>query len=593
MKTGLLFLLMVHVVFCQEILFNRPSPFRWSGALSADSCGAGDSFSLRVRCAIDKEYFIYKSKTSLRFSPQPGIRFGAPVFSAVALHFDTLTGKNESVFVDSMIAVIPCFVSKETVGFIPMKVFISYQGCMNTMCFLPATDSLSFAPYVRPGSPVARAALSAASQSGDSFTVAKTASPQKDLSPHGIVALLLAFLGGLLTSLTPCVYPLIPVTIGIFGASAAKSRLRAFGLSCLYVAGIAVMFSSLGFVLAVTGKVFGQFMSNPWIIGFIAAVFGIFGVSLLGGFDIRLPSRLNNKLSSISGKSSGPFKVFFMGLIAGIIAAPCTGPSLGAILTYVATTGSQWFGAAMLFSFSLGLGFPFLILGTFSSLLASRPKPGTWMDAVKSALGIIMFVMALYFLRGAIPSMNRLFSATPLYYTLMAGSIALGIFMGAIHLSYHGASWKTAARKTTGCIMVTLGVFGIIGAALFGDHGYSETTGSEKQWLHDIDRGLQLNKEMKMPVIIDFYADWCIACKELDKVTFSDPNVQKELSRFIRVKADFTKDTPTAKQRAQSYAIRGLPVLEFYSTDGKRLSEKRVTGFVNAPTLLEHLKSIR
>jgi thiol:disulfide interchange protein DsbD len=444
---------------------------------------------------------------------------------------------------------------------------------MNALCFLPATDTLSFMVRVLSGSPGV-----------------------DGRSKGGIVALLLAFLGGLLTCLTPCVYPLIPVTISIFGAAAAKSRLRAFGLSCLYVAGIAVMFSSMGFVLAVTGKVFGQFMSNPWIIGFIAAVFSVFGISLLGAFDMQLPPSLQNKLSGLSGKSRGRSKVFFMGLVAGIIAAPCTGPSLGAILTYVATTGSQWFGMAMLFSFSIGLGLPFLILGTFSSLVASRPKPGPWMDSIKSGLGIIMFVMALYFLRGALPGMDRLFHATPIYYALMLCSIALGIILGALHLSYHNASPLTAMRKTIGCILVTLGAFGMIGAMTSGNDANSGTTGSLQEhdvWLHDVGRGLEWARELKMPVMVDFYADWCIACKELDKTTFGAPGVQKELSRFIRIKADFTKDSPAAKQLAKEYSIRGLPVLEFYSSAGERLTDKRVIGFVNAQALADHLKSIR
>ena len=591
---GLLIAMFFQVAFSQLSFPAAPAPFRWSAMFSRDTCGVHDTLSLRLRLAIDKGYYVYKSKTSVR-PACPGLRFGAPAFSAAAVHYDSLTGKKERVFVDSMIAVIPCTIEEYVSDTVASAVVCSYQGCMSAMCFLPAKDSLSCTLCVRPDTVQQHTGKSAASETDVSSRIPAEGSGGG--AGGGFIALLLAFIGGLLTCLTPCVYPLIPVTISVFGATAAK-RTRAFGLSCLYVAGIAVMFSTLGFVLASTGRVFGQFMANPWVIGFIAVVFCLFGISLLGAFDVQLPSSLQNKISAFTGRSSGPRKVFFMGLVAGIIAAPCTGPSLGAILTYVATTGNQWMGMAMLFSFSMGLGLPFLALGTFSSLVASRPKPGPWMESVKSVLGIVMFIMALYFLRGVLPALDRLFFSTPLFFGSMSALVAGGLAMGAVHLSYHGGSWYIAIRKTTGCILVTIGAFGIAGAALFGApaHAGKERQNAEKSgmaWISDIEYGLKQGRAMNMPVIIDFYADWCSACRELDKKTFSDPRVQKEVSRFIRVKADFTKETLETKQLARAYSLRGLPVIEFYSSDGKRRSDMRLTGFVNAAALLEHLKPLR
>jgi Thiol:disulfide interchange protein len=284
-----------------------------------------------------------------------------------------------------------------------------------------------------------------------------------------------------------------------------------------------------------------------------------------------------------------------MGLVAGIIAAPCTGPTLGAILTYVAAAGNQLSGILMLFCFSLGLGLPFLLLGTFSSLMISRPKPGPWMESIKSLLGIVMFVMALYYLRGAAPFINGFFGSTPLYYAIMAICVLGGAGIGGVHLSFHGASLPGIARKSIGTILIIGGSFGIIGSVLFGpatnQTGMAHTSGT--QWVSDIEKGLSMARDVKKPVIIDFYADWCLACKELDKATFSDPVIRKELGRFVCVRQDLTIETEATKRTAREYSLRGIPVLEFYDSLGNRLIEKRIVGFVPSDRLLDQLQKIR
>lgn len=598
-KFGLFILLALQSALPQISFPHQQSPFMVSGALSKDSVHADETVYARLKLAIATGDYVYKSKTSVRPVPVPGLKFGATVYSPSVGHFDKMTGKKEHVFVDSLIATVPVTISGHAADTVRFTLRCAYQGCMETMCFLPATDSLTFLVHIRPAPAKAGAVqLQSDNRSPNSLDdQGRSGSRQAPQSPSGILALILAFVGGLLTCLTPCVYPLVPVTISVFGATAAKSRLKAFLLSCTYVAGICAMFSTLGFIMASSGKVFGQFLANPWVVGGIAAVFCLFGISLLGAFNFQLPGVVQNRLATIGGKRSGFQKVFLMGLVAGIIAAPCTGPTLGAILTYVAAAGNQWFGMLMLFSFSVGLGAPFLLLGTFSSLIASRPKPGPWMETVKSALGVVMFIMALYFLQGIVPVFGRLFISTPAYYVGLTICVISGIAAGAFHISYHGASLIRIARKTFGVILVVAGGFGIIGAAVFGPSTPPSDASPEDRasfhWVTDVQRGLAHARDLKMPVIIDFYADWCTACKELDKTTFSDTAVRRELDRFVCIRVNLTKETEQTRRIAREYGVRGIPVLEFYGPSGDRLIEKRIVGFAPSDRLLDQLQKIR
>lgn len=216
--------------------------------------------------------------------------------------------------------------------------------------------------------------------------------------------LLLVFIAGLLSSLTPCVYPLIPITIGIFGARQASSKLHGFLLSLTYVFGIALTYAIMGVIAASVGTVFGSAMQNPWLLGGIAVLFFALGLSSLGVFDFRLPGGLQNKLGQAGGVGFGG--AFVMGLVAGIIAAPCVGPIVAGILLYVAGQQDMVLGFVLLLVYALGMGVLFLVLGTFSSLLNKLPRAGTWMEGVKTLFGIVFIAMAIYYLRFLIPGLN-------------------------------------------------------------------------------------------------------------------------------------------------------------------------------------------
>jgi thioredoxin:protein disulfide reductase len=585
----------------QITLMQHSSPILWSVSPQHARCTVNDTIVLHIRAKIAKKHYIYQDKLALALQNVQGIRSTNIHYSPAKNHFDSLSSSNRMIYADSVSATMQVIISAYSSDTIPLTITCSYQGCNSSMCFLPQTDTLHVILYLHKPSHAAVSTTPAAPVIASTVQSVPPA-PERDaplpvqpqpVARGGILALFFAFLGGLLTCLTPCVYPLIPVTIGIFGAAASRNRFQTFLMSLTYVAGISVMFSALGFVLAYTGQVFGQFMGNPWIIGALIALFCIFGISLLGAFDFQLPAGIQNKLASLSSASSGYKKVFIMGLVAGIIAAPCTGPSLGAILTYVATTKSPVMGTLLLFSFSVGLGLPFLFLGTFAGLLASRPKPGPWMEQVKSVLGIIMFIVALYYARPLIPALNALKAITLTGISISIIAIAAGIAGGATYLSYHTHSWTARLRKTAGIAAIIIGSFALLNPLVSGSHTTGTHAAAEaSDWQTDFNAGLAYAKQHHMPVIVDYYADWCLACAELDKTTFADSSVKKSLSGFVRIRMDFTRNTPQTKELAARMSIRGLPVLDFYDENGTLLIGKRITGYIPPAKLVEHVQNV-
>ena len=246
-------------------------------------------------------------------------------------------------------------------------------------------------------------------------------------------SLLFALTYGFLTALTPCVYPMIPITVSIFGARAGVPRGRALLLATAYVLGIAVMFGTLGTTFGLVGRAFGTFLANPWVIVPLALFFVAMGLSMFGAFEVALPSELQARLSRIGGRGLGG--AFLMGLVAGIIAAPCTGPPLASLLAYVATTRNAGWGFVLLATYGVGVGLPFWLLAGFSM---SLPKPGAWMEWVKSVFGIALFAAALYYLKNVVPALAHFGSGKPTFALEMAALVLVGIGLGAVHASFHG-----------------------------------------------------------------------------------------------------------------------------------------------------------
>jgi thiol:disulfide interchange protein DsbD len=402
------------------------------------------------------------------------------------------------------------------------------------------------------------------------------------LAEGSIVAFAVAFVGGVATSLTPCVYPLIPITVSIFGARKTSSRAESMGLSGLYVLGIAAMYSALGVGAALTGKAFGSVMQNPWVIGFVAIVLAAMAASMFGAFELQLPSSWQARLNHVGG--AGKAGAFAMGLVSGIVAAPCTGPVLAAALTFVAAQGSVAFGFGIMFTYALGMGLLFFLIGAFSIHL---PKSGAWMETVKSVFGVALLAAAGVFLKDAFPQVKPLFSAAREAAFVAAGLAALGVLAGALHGSFGGPALERTA-KGVGVALLVGGIVYAVGAAGARERARSA---SAFAWLHSEEEAIALAKAEGRPVILDFWAEWCTACKELDKIAWADPRVQEEAGRFVAVKLDGTDGSDAFQALTEKYGIVGMPTVVFIDPRGREVPA-RVTGAISADEMIGKLRAV-
>ena len=415
---------------------------------------------------------------------------------------------------------------------------------------------------------------------------------------------LAAFLGGILISLTPCVLPVVPLTITVIGARGAGSRSKSFGLSLVYVLGIAFTYSTLGVVAASTGALFGNLFQSSWFLVFAIALFTLLAFGLFGAYELQLPAGIRNRLMAKQGRGFGG--VFFMGLIAGLVASPCVGPVLVGVLAFIAQTGSLLLGFTLLFTFAMGMGVLFLVVGTFSGEIQRLPS-GPWMSAIENGLGVLMIAVAFYYL-------SILVGDFTFALALGAALVVGGVFAGAfLRLRPEDTAWGLKARKALGILSVAAGLYFFVGGLMtyglflppMGGPGSAVTSGmlpgtadqgrssdeAGLEWTDDMEAALLLAGIERRPVMIDFTADWCIACKELDHFTFSDPEVVGVLQEFILVRIDMTDaTTPANKEYQRRYEIYGLPSVTFLTPDGEMLGDLTVTGFVKAPEFLDILR---
>lgn len=399
-------------------------------------------------------------------------------------------------------------------------------------------------------------------------------------SGNYLLAFGLIYLVGLGTALTPCVYPMIAITVSVFGAREAKSKAEAALLSSVFVLGIATPFVPLGIFVGLTGGVFGAWLASPVVLIAFALLFTALAASMFGAFELDLPPALKDRLTAVEG-GVGFKGAFALGFVCAFIAAPCTGPAIVGLLGYIGQTHDVVLGGAGMFMYALGLGTLFWVVGTFA---VGLPKSGAWMEAVKSIFGIVMLVMALFYLRNLVPQLMDLLVRD---WVLLGTAIALlvvAVALGAIHLDFKEGTTLERVRKGAGVLLGTAGGFlGVMWLML-------PPPGARIEWREDFTAALEEARATGTPILIDFGADWCQACGELDRNTFSDPRIVREGERFVAVHVDMTHPTPDQNALLATYNQRGLPLVVMHGSGGDE--EQRVTQFIEPDEMLELMRAV-
>ena len=438
-------------------------------------------------------------------------------------------------------------------------------------------------------------------------TGSDTGAFERALAKGPVFALGATYVAGVLTSLTPCVYPMIIITVSIFGAKEAKSRMQGALLSAVFVLGIVCLFAPLGVAFAASGKALGSALGNPYVVAGIATVFLALAASMFGAFEIALPQSMQQKLSGVGGV--GYKGAFVLGLVCALVAAPCTGPFLFGLGAYIATTKDMVLGSGAMSAYALGLGTLFFIVGTFAIAL---PKAGAWMMGIKWVAGVALAYMALSYIRDILPPSTIKMLAHPgtVYGVIAAVILGAGLVLAGIHIAAERRKSKIAhlskPTKLASIIPAIAGAFMLvtwwnlpkstvipIADAATAQPGGPSAPAPEIKWETDEAAARARALTEQKPVMIDFGASWCKACKELEHETFPDPRVRAEAARFVTITVDATDDEdPKVNELRKKYGLLGggLPVVILLDSKGKE--QARFTEFVAPDRFAPALKAV-
>jgi len=607
---------------------------------AAEAVKAGQVFPFTLEVNIRAPYHINSEQpfesfligTTVDFKAQPGVAFRKVTFPAAEVRKLELSENPMSIYegtvkITAEAVLAPDFKGRE----LKIEGALSYQACDERSCLPP--DEAAFSrtvavagggaegavqPQAKEAAPPAKQAAAAPPRAAETKTetgkdaaaaagrgeekpldlsdiqkqkaadiAASAAASGKESSPFEnkglFLTFLLVFLGGLALNLTPCIYPLIPITISYFGGQGGGKKGGIVLHSVIYVVGMATTYSILGVIAAFTGSLFGSALQNPLVLVAIALVMVLLALSMFNVYELRVPAFLNK---FAGGSQKGFFGTFFMGLTCGIIAAPCIGPFVLGLLTYVGNRGNVLLGFSLFFVLALGLGIPFLVLGIFSGSLNRIPRSGAWMVWVRTIFGFVLIAMAIYFLKTLFPN--------ALYYHLAEALTMLvaGVYMAWVEPTKTTGKAFTYVRNAFGVVFFVLALlFAAAGIRGYLDEelaaklqavsaGGGPTAGLGIHWqLYSEERLAAAARDGK-PVFIDFFTDWCIACKEMDKLTFTDPAVIAATRDFVMLRSNLTTDTdPVIKDLYKRYGVRGVPTYVFLDAKGREVPDVRVVGF--------------
>jgi thiol:disulfide interchange protein DsbD len=483
-------------------------------------------------------------------------------------------------------------VAGTSTGRVKLPGTLGFQSCNDQVCLAPA--EVPFEVVVTVGPPVPGQTNARPPVDGGANAPAPTDTGASDVTPpqgkgfvtepppsgsaagpglpeNPLARFFWLFVIGLALNLTPCVYPMLGVTVSIFGARRAAPPMQVFGLALVYVLGMAAMYSTLGVVAALTGGLFGGALQSPIVSFAIGALLAAMAFSMFGFYEFQPPTWVMERVGGANTTSVAG--IFLSGLVVGVIAAPCIGPPVVALLAVVGAKGDPWFGFTSFFTLAMGLGAPYLVLGTFSNLMQSLPRSGDWMVWVKKVFGVIMLALGTFYISLAIaPRVST--------WIVPASLIAGGLYLGFIDRTAGAKPAFRLLRRIVGVAGIVAGITivattprgGVVFEA-FAEPALAETLAGGK------------------PAMLDFTADWCAPCHELERFTFSDSRVKDATKPFRAFRVDLTKyQSAEAKRLRSQFGVSGVPTVVFLTPDGREVHGARVVGFIPPEQFIERVR---
>ncbi len=562
----------------------------------------GSSDHLVTHWQIADGYYLYKDKISVTPGDEAKITLGTIDLPEGKEEYDEYFGNIISIDHDFQ-ADVP--IHHVAAGVVAADVIVQYQGCARAgLCYPPITRNVTVALNNGAGSTTSNAAaINPGFQSEQDRIADALASKKLWLSA-------VIFFGlGLLLAFTPCVLPMIPILSSIIiGQGKDISTARAFTLSLAYVLAMAATYTVAGIIVGLSGKNFQIWFQDPWVLGTFAGVFVLLSLAMFGFYELRIPASIQSRLDAIgSNRQRGShIGAGIMGALSALIVSPCvTAPLVGALI-YIAATGDAMIGGIALFALGMGMGTPLLAVGTSAGKFL--PAAGAWMNTVKAVFGVLLLAVAIWLLERILPAPVIL---------LLAGmlSIVSAIYMGALDAVGKTASGWRKLGKGLGLVLLVYGVILMIGAGsgshsllhpLQGITGQRAVLTSENstpdnahalpfqqiKGIAGLDASLRQAAKDGKPVMLDFYADWCITCKEMEAFTFSDASVQKSLRDFVLLQADVTDNDELDQALLKKLGLFGPPAILFYDGTGKELRNYRIAGFMRASKFISHVENL-
>lgn len=617
MRVLILLLLMifsfsVHAI-TEDDLLDPQQAFKFSArVLNANT--------IEVRYQVAEGYYLYRDKFKFEVSPA-GIALGAPQLPPGKVKQDEFFGRVET-YRHEVIITLPLERTNPNPQAVTLKAIS--QGCADAgVCYPPLEQKtelklLAETPRIPVGVasvPVSKPLITDAPLHANSIAGAQSsnASPQSESSRieslfhGGSFWLIVSFFfgAGLLLALTPCVFPMIPILSGIIaGQGQHLTKGRAFVLSLAYVLGMAITYALVGIAAGLSGSLLSAALQNPWVLGTFALIFVALAFSMFGFYELQLPNAIQSKFSNASNKMKGgsTVGVFVMGVLSAVIVGPCVAAPLAGALLYIGQTHNVWLGGSALFAMAMGMGVPLILVGVSAGALL--PKAGGWMNAVKSFFGVMLLGVAIWLISPVIPDVVHML----LWATLL---IVSAIYLGATNPLPTTAHGFAKFWKGIGMIALIAGGSLLIGA-LSGSReilqplaglgvsmaSVSGATQAESLQFERVQNTAELEARIKQAgdkdkyVMLDFYADWCVSCKELDRFTFSDPQVQNKLKDVVLLQVDVTANNADGKALLKKFNLFGPPGIIFFDKSGNEVKSARTIGYLAPDKFLNNLNMV-